>query len=115
MFKKYAEMGIDTKVLWDRIKSIIIKTCIATEPSMNDGLIRSELHRSNCFELFGFDVLVDDHLKPWLIEVNIHPSFSSSSPLDRRIKHTLICDVLNLIGIAPYDKKKLEDDRERKR
>lgn len=33
------------------------------------------------------------------MEVNVCPSLSSSSPMDKRIKHTLIVDLLNLIGI----------------
>jgi tubulin polyglutamylase TTLL4 len=39
------------------------------------------------------------------MEVNVCPSLSSSSPMDRKIKHTLLTDVLNLIGIEYNNKK----------
>lgn len=68
-------------------------------------------HRTNCFELYGFDILVDSNLKPWILEVNVCPSLSSSSPLDRKIKHSLLVDTLNIIGIVPYDKKKFIEDK----
>lgn len=35
-----------------------------------------------CFEILGFDILVDEKLNPWLIEVNHTPSFTCGSPLD---------------------------------
>merc|ERR1719313_1609714 len=53
----------------------------------------------SCFELYGFDILVDEELKPWLLEVNIYPSLSSGSPLDKRIKTKLVADVLTLVGV----------------
>ncbi|CAE7488394.1 TTLL5, partial [Symbiodinium necroappetens] len=58
-------------------------------------------HRGSCFEIYGFDVLVDRSLKPWLLEVNICPSLSSGSPLDKRIKTKLVADVLTLVGVHP--------------
>ena len=50
-------------------------------------------------------MLLDAKLQPHLLEVNCGPSLSSSSKLDKKIKTTLICDTLNLIGITPYDRK----------
>lgn len=67
-------------------------------------------YRNACFELYGFDILLDDKLKPWLLEVNVCPSLSSSSPLDKQIKTTLLCDILHLVGFQVYDRKKYEKD-----
>ena len=72
---------------------------------MLDIFSKTQEKRSCGFEIYGFDILVDSKLKPWLMEVNVCPSLSSSSPMDRRIKHTLLTDTLNLIGIEHYSKK----------
>ena len=39
-----------------------------------------------CFEILGFDIFLDDQLKPWILEVNHAPSFSTDSPLDFKVK-----------------------------
>jgi tubulin polyglutamylase TTLL5 len=38
--------------------------------------------KSNCFDLFGFDIILDSDLKPWILEVNLSPSLAFDSPLD---------------------------------
>ena len=52
-----------------------------------------------CFEIFGFDIILDSELKPWLLEVNHTPSFSVDTPLDFQIKKSLILDTLILINV----------------
>lgn len=90
----------------------MIKTLISVEPHIVNTTSRCTKHKNVCFELFGFDILLDSKLKPWLLEVNISPSLSSSSPLDKKIKTVLICDTLNLVGVFPYDRKQYEKETE---
>jgi len=49
--------------------------------------------RNNFYELFGFDILIDKKLKPWLIEVNVCPSLNVTTPLDKRIKTRMMTDL----------------------
>jgi len=37
--------------------------------------------RKFCFELFGFDFMIDDALNVWLIEINTNPSIDESNDL----------------------------------
>jgi hypothetical protein len=56
----------------------------------------------------GFDILIDDNLDPWLLEVNLSPSLSCDSPLDQKIKANLIADLFTLAGIVPLELRKNE-------
>ena len=57
----------------------------------------------NCFELFGFDILIDDKLEPWLLEVNLTPALSCDTPLDQKIKANVVADLLSLAGILTLE------------
>ena len=55
---------------------------------------------SPCFEILGFDVLIDEKLKPWLIEINHAPSFSTDTPFDFKIKKDVLADTLELLQMT---------------
>jgi len=100
--------GKDTKKLMTQIKAVITKTIIAAESEITPMVHRLMRSTSNCFELFGFDLMLDSKLKPWLIEVNISPSLMGSSPLDKMIKGVLMADVFHLVGVMPHDARKIK-------
>jgi hypothetical protein len=54
-------------------------------------------------ELYGFDILIDSSLKPWLLEVNLSPSLGCDSPLDVRVKSAMLVDLLTLVGLPTID------------
>ena len=93
-------------LLWSRIYDVIIKTLLCGENYVQAAMKKNATHRTNCFELLGFDVLIDSDLKPWLIEVNLSSSMATESPLDMSIKSNLVCDMFNIIGIKRFDRKK---------
>ncbi|XP_066994664.2 tubulin polyglutamylase ttll-4 isoform X2 [Anabrus simplex] len=90
--------GVDVKGLWTSLVDLVIKTIISGESSINQ-LTRANLMSRYCsYELFGIDVLLDETLKPWLLEVNISPSLHSSSPLDLAVKGPMVRDLMNMAG-----------------
>ena len=55
------------------------------------------INDKHCFEIYGFDVLIDDALKPWLIEVNASPSLSTTTDMDRNLKMGVINDAFSIV------------------
>ena len=69
------------------------------------------INDKHCFECYGFDIMIDNKLKPWLLEVNASPSLSTTTPSDKALKAQLIDEVLDLAvpphladAGAPYNK-----------
>lgn len=57
------------------------------------GVVVSDRH---CFELYGYDLLIDESLKPWLLEVNASPSLTTTTARDRAIKLRVVDDSIAL-------------------
>lgn len=96
--------GVDTSALWSRIADLAIKTVISGEHDIVVRTRKNVRSRYSCHELFGFDVIIDERLRPWLLEVNISPSLHSASPLDHSVKGPLIADLLNMVAFHIPDK-----------
>ena len=98
--------GVKFSFIWEQIKDIVVKTIISIDTVINSAMSMYVPNRSNCFELLGFDILIDENLRPWLIEVNLSPSMNTETSIDLKIKSVLIADLLNLTGIRRIERKK---------
>ncbi|CAH2292857.1 tubulin polyglutamylase TTLL5 [Pelobates cultripes] len=99
LLRHLKERGKDTAMLMSKIEELVIKTIISAEGSIASVFQGKLADRRKCFELYGFDVLLDETLKPWLLEVNLMPSLVSDGPLELKIKANLLADALTLIGV----------------
>ncbi|XP_045194164.2 probable tubulin polyglutamylase TTLL9 isoform X3 [Mercenaria mercenaria] len=73
------------------IDNIIIKSLQSVQK-----IIINDKH---CFEMYGYDVLLDSKLKPWLIEINASPSLTASGKDDYDLKYGVLNDVLNVLDL----------------
>uniref|UniRef100_A0A0N4Z3I1 Tubulin--tyrosine ligase-like protein 9 n=1 Tax=Parastrongyloides trichosuri TaxID=131310 RepID=A0A0N4Z3I1_PARTI len=51
----------------------------------------------HCFELYGYDILLDENLKAWLLEVNASPSLTPSSQDDFEMKYRVLNHMLDVL------------------
>ena len=60
-----------------------------------------------CFEVLGFDFMIDEQNKTYLLEINHTPSFTTDTPLDELIKSNLIRDTLVLMNVNSDERDKI--------
>ncbi|XP_053193409.1 probable tubulin polyglutamylase TTLL2 [Scomber japonicus] len=88
-------LGTDELLLWQRINNIVTLTLLTIAPSVPSC--------PNCVELFGFDILIDVRLKPWLLEVNYSPALTLDCQADIAVKKGLIGDLIDLMSYKSID------------
>ncbi len=99
LLRHLKNQGCDTADVMANIEDVIIKSIFACSQSIVSGCRMFVPNNNNCFELYGFDILIDDTLKPWLLEINLSPSLGIDTPLDTKVKASLLADLLTLVGL----------------
>ncbi|CAF1413145.1 unnamed protein product [Rotaria magnacalcarata] len=111
------EHGYDTAKLWMDIDDVVIKVLISAHSVLKHNYracFPNHYRGSACFEILGFDILIDRKLKPYVLEVNHSPSFTTDSKLDREIKDALIYDTLLLLNMPAADKRRFIEEEKRR-
>mmetsp|Transcript_1494 Transcript_1494/g.1997 ORF Transcript_1494/g.1997 Transcript_1494/m.1997 type:complete len:463 (-) Transcript_1494:245-1633(-) len=89
MASRHGMQAIDELFL--AIERVILRSLLAVQNVM--------IADKHCFELYGYDILIDDELKPWLIEVNASPSLSANTQDDYNFKCDMLNDTLDIVDL----------------
>ena len=117
----YIKKETENQQVWERIKDLCIKTLIAVQPALAHSYKAARPQNSEeslWFQILGFDIMLDNKLKPWLLEVNHSPSFTTDSELDFMLKYHLIRDTITLLNLSIdqkqfYKKRKQQETQDR--
>ena len=94
----FRQENINDRALWLKITNIIILTLIMQHSQVPPA--------ENCYELYGFDIIIDENLKPWLLEVNFSPAMGCDSHVDIQVKKPLLHDMLDMLEFKAEDCKR---------
>lgn len=104
----HEEYGYDVweDSLAEKIKTVVINTLESVQDMF-------EKQRGQQHELFGYDIMIDDELNCWLIEVNSSPAMDYSTPVTERLVKLVLEDTIKVVvdyANAPTPKKKAKVD-----
>ena len=97
--------GRDWELMWARLRNVISLTLLTA--------VKAVPRKPWCFELFGFDIMLDEALKPWLIEVNCSPALGTTEKADYAVKEPLLKDMMHLLEMKPVDFSKRNNNNKR--
>ncbi|KPI97997.1 putative tubulin polyglutamylase TTLL2 [Papilio xuthus] len=78
-------------LVWQRVRALVTLTLLAQAAGTPPA--------RNCFEFYGFDVLLDESMKPWLIEVNLSPALAADCEADVTVKQPMLHELFDLLGM----------------
>jgi hypothetical protein len=87
------EKNVDIDRLWKNIDEVIALTIISGYSYILTGVEKrfgTNRSYSRCFQVLGFDILLDKDAKPYLLEVNYRPSLDTHFSSERRLKVEMI-------------------------
>lgn len=104
----------DVSRLWQDMGQLVAHTLISVLPELCNTYRRCAPKQPpgapcRCFEVLGFDLLLDEQLRPWLLEVNHSPSFRCEAEIDQNIKGRVIQGALVICQLPHPEQATLED------
>jgi tubulin polyglutamylase TTLL9 len=85
----YGQERVDA-LFWE-MQMVILRSLLAVSHVM--------INDRHCFEVYGYDLLIDEDLKPWLIEVNASPSLSANTREDFLMKTEMLHGMLDVVDM----------------
>ena len=115
-YNDFKEYLINQNISLDKFDQLILDIKNLILISMNS--VKNKLMRTNnvlCFEIFGYDFIIDNNFKPWILEINNNPGLAISSPLIEKLIPRMLDDAFRLtidkVFETKYDSSCIKDGK----
>jgi hypothetical protein len=111
------DQGHDDDRLFTRLKDLVALTVISGVDAMRQRTAEAGADPRGGYELLGLDCLVDDTLRPWILECNLSPSLGTCAApedggiVEERIKGDLVRDMIRLVDLTAEHPPASDDHR----
>ncbi|KAI8915116.1 tubulin-tyrosine ligase family-domain-containing protein [Entophlyctis helioformis] len=99
--------GLAVDELFTEMEALIVRSLMSVQKVM--------INDKHCFELYGYDILIDSNLKPWLLEVNASPSLTAETQFDYDLKYAMLNDCFDVVDLERRQGRFEKDKRPRTR
>ena len=101
-FQKYcARNNINYDKIFSEVGDIFIKMMITVREKIINYIEKTKLQCSNFYHLIGFDIILDENLKPYLLETNRRCAFRNDNDAEKYFTYNIVVDTLNIVGLRP--------------
>jgi len=103
-FRYLKDCGFNSKKIQNDMECAVIKAVIAGMEKIRDNHQRHTSLIRNAYEFLGIDLVLDENLNPYVLEVNVSPGMNANdSELDHFMKIEVLLDVYNMARIVDCD------------
>ena len=91
-------LNTDVSSIWEKIDRVIVLTILASYKYLKQAEQKQcpPIVYPRCFQILGFDILLDEMHNPHVLEVNYRPSLDYYQSRERRMKVGMIRDALRI-------------------
>ena len=114
-FQKYcARNNINYDKIFSEVGDIFIKMMITVREKIINYIEKTKLQCSNFYHLIGFDIILDENLKPYLLETNRRCGFRNDNDAEKYYTYNIVVDTLNIVGLRPKNMNFISEKKNKK-
>lgn len=105
--------GVNIDLLWSKIDKAIVLTILSSYQYLIRGqeLQCKPTIYSKCFQILGFDVLIDPNLNPYILEVNYRPSLDTDTSEECSMKMQMLSEAMRIAAPLKSIQKYITDEK----
>ncbi len=88
---------------------VVVRSVLCAEHEMLAAVRKYVRWRPTCFDLLGYDILLDEKFKPWILEINHSPSMAPMTGMENVIKQGMLRDYFALGDVTLQHREPLRE------